>query len=451
MIPMKTLTIKGKTYEIIDEQARSSIAEQRESIRRTCSTAIVQTVEGSPIVVQDSSDNQLLGLKLFGKTTQNEVTDVYTAQELTHVGSSGSIEVCVESLNLINTKSFVPYSNKSVEVSDDGYVITVTGGANNPYTSSVLSLTHLVEVVRGKKVYFAHDSMYCTVVGSKCGPQINLKRSTHTDYLPLSTGTPKLEVDIPDDIVDITIGIYTNNTDVALAEDNTVIVEGLRLSLIDNDWIESSATSITIPTPNGLPGLPVTSGGNYTDETGLQWLCDEIDFERGLYIQRVRAIDNTELNVAWNKSVNDGDNNYMYHVIIDDQYPVGYGECLCNRLVRKTTNELQADGNLIANVGITASPKYNVIYVNIGAYLLENSPSAMKAFFEEYPLTVVYGLAKPIVTQLSAAQMESYKTLYTVYPGSTIMNNSNTFMEVKYNADTKLYIQNLIQEVIDHG
>ena len=451
MIPMKTLTIKGKTYEIVDEQARSSIVEQRESIRRTCSTAIVQTVEGSPIVVNDSSDNQLLGLKLFGKITQNEVTDVYTAQELKHIGSSGSIEVCVESLNLINTKSFVPYSNKSIEVSDDGYAITVTGGANNPYTSSVLSLTHLVEVVRGKKVYFAHDSMYCTVVGSKCGPQINLKRSTHTDYLPLSTGTPKLEVDIPDDIVDITIGVYTNNTDTALAEDNTVIVEGLRLSLIDNDWVESSATSITIPTPNGLPGLPVSSSGNYIDETGKHWLCDEIDFERGLYIQRVRAIDNTELNVAWNKSVGDSDNNYMYHVTIDDQYPVGYGECLCNRLVRKTTNELQADGNLIANVGITASPKYNVIYVNIGAYLLENSPSAMKAFFEEYPLTVVYGLAKPIVTQLSAAQIESYKTLYTVYPGSTIMNNSNAFMEVKYNADTKLYIQNLIQEVIDHG
>ena len=34
---------------------------------------------------------------------------------------------------------------------------------------------------------------------------------------------------------------------------------------------------LTLPTPNGLPGIPVTSGGNYTDENGQQWICDEVD------------------------------------------------------------------------------------------------------------------------------------------------------------------------------
>ncbi|MFQ8777220.1 MAG: hypothetical protein ACLR78_07145 [Roseburia sp.] len=28
-------------------------------------------------------------------------------------------------------------------------------------------------------------------------------------------------------------------------------------------------------TPNGLPGIPVSSGGNYTDERGQQWVADE--------------------------------------------------------------------------------------------------------------------------------------------------------------------------------
>lgn len=44
---------------------------------------------------------------------------------------------------------------------------------------------------------------------------------------------------------------------------------------------------LTIPTPNGLPGIPVTSGGNYTDENGQQWICDEVNLERGVYVQRV--------------------------------------------------------------------------------------------------------------------------------------------------------------------
>lgn len=44
---------------------------------------------------------------------------------------------------------------------------------------------------------------------------------------------------------------------------------------------------LTIPTPNGLPGIPVTAGGNYTDQSGQQWICDEVDLGRGVYVQRV--------------------------------------------------------------------------------------------------------------------------------------------------------------------
>lgn len=46
--------------------------------------------------------------------------------------------------------------------------------------------------------------------------------------------------------------------------------------------------TLTINTPNGLCGIPVDTGGNYTDSTGQRWVCDEIDFERGVYVQRVK-------------------------------------------------------------------------------------------------------------------------------------------------------------------
>ena len=44
---------------------------------------------------------------------------------------------------------------------------------------------------------------------------------------------------------------------------------------------------LTLPTPNGLPGIPVTSGGNYTDENGQQWVCDEVDFGKSVKVQRI--------------------------------------------------------------------------------------------------------------------------------------------------------------------
>ena len=54
--------------------------------------------------------------------------------------------------------------------------------------------------------------------------------------------------------------------------------------------------TITLQTPNGLPGIPVTSGGNYTDPHGQQWVCDEVDLEKGVKVQRVdkTCFDNTK-------------------------------------------------------------------------------------------------------------------------------------------------------------
>lgn len=48
--------------------------------------------------------------------------------------------------------------------------------------------------------------------------------------------------------------------------------------------------SLIVSTPDGLPGIPVSSGGNYTDENGQQWISDEVDYNRGKYVQRVNII-----------------------------------------------------------------------------------------------------------------------------------------------------------------
>lgn len=54
--------------------------------------------------------------------------------------------------------------------------------------------------------------------------------------------------------------------------------------------------TLTLQTPNGLPGIPVISGGNYTDPGGQRWVCDEVDLERGVRVHRVDKtfFDNTK-------------------------------------------------------------------------------------------------------------------------------------------------------------
>lgn len=51
-----------------------------------------------------------------------------------------------------------------------------------------------------------------------------------------------------------------------------------------------NSQTLTINTPNRLCGIPVDTGGNYTDSTGQQWVCDEVDFERGVFVQRIGKI-----------------------------------------------------------------------------------------------------------------------------------------------------------------
>ncbi|MFR3407129.1 MAG: collagen-like protein [Christensenellales bacterium] len=71
--------------------------------------------------------------------------------------------------------------------------------------------------------------------------------------------------------------------------------DGGTITVTISDGADERQT-ITLQTPNGLPSIPVTSGGNYTDPQGQQWVCDEVDLERGVKVQRVDkgAFDSTK-------------------------------------------------------------------------------------------------------------------------------------------------------------
>ena len=48
--------------------------------------------------------------------------------------------------------------------------------------------------------------------------------------------------------------------------------------------------TITLLIDNKLKGIPVRYGGNYTDQSGQQWIIDEIDLVKGKYIKRINSV-----------------------------------------------------------------------------------------------------------------------------------------------------------------
>lgn len=68
--------------------------------------------------------------------------------------------------------------------------------------------------------------------------------------------------------------------------------------------------TLTITLPDKLRGIPVTSGGNYTDKDGTHWVCDEIDLVRGVRIKRVGSVSGSTMTwyangSRWQCTVND--------------------------------------------------------------------------------------------------------------------------------------------------
>lgn len=70
---------------------------------------------------------------------------------------------------------------------------------------------------------------------------------------------------------------------------------------------------LTLFTPNSLPGIKVKTDGNYTDSNGQQWICDEVDYNRRIYIQRIAVKNKDELKFIDNGLYNGGTlHGYLY-------------------------------------------------------------------------------------------------------------------------------------------
>ena len=166
---------------------------------------------------------------------------------------------------------------------------------------------------------------------------------------------------------------------------------------------DSQTLTLTLQTPNALPGIPVTSGGNYTDENGQRWVCDEMDLARGVYLQRVTKFKLTS-SMRWTKFGNKVDR-YFYTF-----NGINTAGVLCTHF------SAAINGETVGGIATSNGTTIGFAYAEKGTTTVDD----FKAFLDANEVYVWTSLATPVETALSAAAISTYKALTTYAPTTVI-------------------------------
>ena len=204
--------------------------------------------------------------------------------------------------------------------------------------------------------------------------------------------------------------------------------------------------------PYGLPGVPVSSGGNYTDENGQQWICDEIDFKKGVYIQRC-AYKRYGTEIPFNKNAGQVEGGWnvtgntlpfftTYYNGRDDSLPVadtsnaaaGFSDKfqIRNDLVGGDTVSLNlCSQNYLAGRLLKT---YFEPYGFDDSNYIGTSYNAVNAYFseDENGFYVLYPLQVPLKYSLPESLIEAWNPISKYYPDTTIENDAGAFMWAQY-------------------
>lgn len=196
--------------------------------------------------------------------------------------------------------------------------------------------------------------------------------------------------------------------------------------------------TLTLPTPTGLPGIPVPSGGNYTDPQGQQWVCDEVDLERGVTVQRVNRLKLDGLSWRYELTPTNKSDTFISNVpASQDGTTRGYS--LCQYAV--------FDG-VAYDIEMAESCR---CYVWVQSVTLQfkagsgvNSVVAFSEWLEARPdASIFYCLATPIETPLTPAEIAAYKALTAYAPDTVVQASDGAGVKLDYQRDVNIVIKKL--------
>ena len=413
---VEAVTTEGDTQTKRVEDAAAGIIADREQISQNktdiaglaegmtdLAPAIHSTVSDSTIIADDATEGRpFRGLRVFGKSTQDGTPTPEVPAPIVNVGEGGSITMDVTGKNLLPfpyVDGMTKTTNGITFTVNADRSITCTGTAINQAFFNLSKQRYTANPTDFNKYYSALDCRY--------------DHSNNITHISVSKSDG-----------------YVNKTIYPM------IVKKGETNL---DYEPPRAPqSLTLATPNGLPGVSVSKDGNYTDADGQQWVCDEIDLERGKYVQRV-VIEN--ISGGWELKPSSDISGRFLQSRLTNTFQTAAKTAVCN--IASFTSW-----------GLPVNDKYafalntKVIYFSPpkGAEITAEELNA-KLNSLSFPVVFVGELATPIERDLTPEEIAAYKALRTYGPTTVITNDAGAGMEVTYVADTKAYIDKKFKEL----
>lgn len=398
-----TLTHEGEAADAKATGDAISAVKARQNI-------LVGTETGNPIVVDDAFSAPLCGLTVYGKSTQDGTPSQDNPVPIVSAGGGGSITMKVTGKNLYHAAWTGNRSENGLLFTATSTTIAMKGTA----TKDTFFTQWLIP--QGNPLLLDPNKRYTIT------PKI-----TENAYMGVmiyaydKEGVGQYSGSIiPERSTGVSV-YYQHN----YKKDETIDFETSIQLEIGTEATEHEPYReqlLVLQTPNGLPGIPVTSGGNYTDQSGQQWVCDEVDLERGVKVQRVNAVDLSACAII-------GTTNLAVTKRLAIQLPLKAKDytvkALCNRLPY-----------LVSFTIDTIHFYVDANNVNVFIPIDAKNP-------EEGEYILFYALATPIETPLTPDEIAAYKALTAYGPDTVVQASDGAGVKLVYQRDVNIAIKRI--------
>ena len=405
-----TLTHEGEAADAKATGEAISAVKARQNI-------LIGAETGNPISVDNAFAAPLCGLTVYGKSTQDGTPTPDAPVPIVSAGDGGTIAVRVTGKNLIQ-----PYE-KDTQIAKNG--VTMDYSVASQLVHVYGTATEIADIFDPRQeiplFVKSNVTMSLTVTAGKIPDGVVIQYSDFvtlglscTGSRPYYTGAFS-RPDSPGYVK------FAMNVPKGLTVDFTFAVQ-LELGTTATAYSPYREQLLTLPTPTGLPGIPVTSGGNYTDSTGQQWVCDEVDLERGVKVQRIYKVDVDGKNVKFEQV---GD----YANLVPRGMPIA----------------LYVNGQRIYAISTFTSSLWHFNTAN-GQFLYliaANISDQLNASCKKQPGKVYYVLATPIETPLTPAEIAAYKALTAYAPDTVVQAGDGAGVKLGYQRDVNLVIKRI--------
>lgn len=397
-------------------------------------SASIQTASGTVVTFPQSEERAFSGLSIYGHSTQDGTPSPENPVPIVSAGDDGEINVTVQGGNLFNESGTPEVTKDGITVKwlQDEQCFLLNGTATGSGSSSIWNIN--IPAVKGADyaigVKYISGNVQVPDGGyavAYFGTSDELNQSTNWLSSHLLNSDSERAGECNANYITrfwffITSGVVLNNYKCR------VMLNAGSTALPYEPYKQPQ--TLTLSTPGGLPGIPVSSGGNYTDENGQQWLCDEIDLVRGKYVQRVKQV------LILSEWLADGNRQSEFTETFN-AYTAYNSPSDMMKQQAPICNVLEGEiYNLQDSPSCSVGGNYN-IYLRFPRTICGNTLTEIKSWVDKNDVVVLYILETPIETDLPAEEIAAYKALHTYSPTTTVGNDAEAWMKVGYNEFSK--------------